>query len=55
MNGFIDFLLNPELYDFKVQKTLISLFNHLSKYFIYISANKSQDKINRIIYAKLTL
>ena len=53
MNGFIDFLLNPELYDFKVQKTLISLFNHLSKYFIYISANKSQEKINRIIYAKL--
>ena len=53
INGFTDFLLNPELYDFKNKKTLISLFNHLSKYFIYISANESSDKMNKILYAKL--
>ena len=53
MNGWIDFLLNPEIYNFKNQKILISLFNHLSSYFIYIWFNKPEDKINKTIYIKL--
>jgi hypothetical protein len=54
MNGFIYFLLNPEIYyNFETKKTLILLFNQLSKYFNYISANKPGDNANKIIYNKL--
>ena len=54
MNGFIYFLLNPEIYyNFETKNTLILLFNQLSKYFNYISANKPGDNANKIIYNKL--
>ena len=54
MNGFIYFLLNPEIYHhFETKQTLISLFNQLSKYFTYITANKPEDNANKIIYIKL--
>ena len=54
MNGFIDSLLNPDIYNFERRDTLISLFNHLSKYLSYINDNESEDKINQIIYIKLS-
>ena len=53
MNGWVDFLLNPEIYNFDNKETLISLFNHLSTYFSYIAANKPEDKINQNLYLKL--
>ena len=53
MNGWIDFLLNPDIYNYKNKEILISLFNHLSKYFIYIFANKNENKVNQTFYIKL--
>ena len=54
MNGFIDFLLNPEIYyNFESKDTLILLFNQLSKYFSYIFHNRLEDKSNQMIYIKL--
>ena len=52
MNGWIDFLLNPEIYNYKNKESLISLFNHLSSYFQYIFANKN-NKVNQSLYIKL--
>ena len=52
MNGWIDFLLNPEIFDFKNKDILISFFNHLSKYFSYIFANKNESKVNQAFYVK---
>ena len=52
MNGWIDFLLNPEIYNYENKESLISLFNHLSKYFVYIFANQN-DKVNQSLYIKL--
>ena len=53
MNGWIDFLLNPEIYNYKKKETLISLFNHLSNYFIYIDSNENENKVNQALYLKL--
>ena len=53
MNGWIDFLLNPDIYDFENKDILITLFNNLSLYFNYLFANKESDKINKSLYTKL--
>ena len=53
MNDLIDFIINPYIYNYKNKEILISLFNHLSKYFIYIFVNKNENKVNQTFYIKI--
>ena len=53
INGWIDFLLSPEIYNYDSKKSLIKLFNELSLYFNYIRINNVSEKINQNLYNKL--
>ena len=53
MNGWIDFLLNPQIYDLKKQDTLKKLFIELSIFLNYIKLNKESEKINQTLFLKL--
>ena len=55
INGWIDALLNPEIYNYMNENTLISLFNELSLYFNYIRVNKVLGNMNQNIYNKLLI
>ena len=55
INGLIDALLNPEIYNYNNENTLISLFNELSLYFNYIRANKVLENMNQNLYNKLLI
>ena len=53
INGWVDFLLNPIIYDFNDKETLIKLFNELGNLFSYLKINKITKKINQNLYLKL--
>ena len=53
MNGWIDFLLNPIIYELKKQDTLKKLLNELIIFFNYIKLNKTTEKINQNLFLKL--
>ena len=46
INGWIDFLLNPEIYNFKNMNIIIKLFNELASYLNYIHLNKESENTN---------
>ena len=52
-NGWIDFLLTPELYDFNNTNTLINLFDKLSTYFSLELETEASVILNQHIYTKL--
>ena len=53
INGWIDFLLNPEIYNFNNMNIIIKLFNELSSYLNYIYLNKESENINADLFLKL--
>ena len=53
MNGWIDFLLSLEIYNYDSKNSLIKLFDELSLYFNYIRINNVSEKINQNLYNKL--
>ena len=53
LNGLIDFLLTPELYDFTNSKTLIKLFDNLTSYFEFGNLKEASTLINLHFYVKL--
>ena len=52
-SGWIDFLLTPELYDFKNTQTLINLFDKISSYFNFQGEKEASVIINQHFYNKL--
>ena len=53
INGWLDFLLDPQLYDFNKKEAILKLFNELSCLFSYLKLNNSKEKINQNLYLKL--
>ena len=53
LNGWIDFLLTPELYDFNDTQTLINLFNNLALWFKFEGKKESSKIINQHFCFKL--
>ena len=53
LNGWIDFLLTPELYDFNNTQTLIHFFNNLSLWFKFEGKKESSVIINQHFFFKL--
>ena len=53
LNGFIDFLLTHELYDFTNQNTLIKLFDNLTTYFEFGSLKEASILIKSHFFYKL--
>ena len=53
INGWLDFLLDPTLYDFNKKEAILKLFNELCYLFSYLKLNNSKDKINQNLYLKL--
>ena len=53
LNGLIDFLLNPQLYDFTNSKILINLFDHLKTYFYFGNEEEVLMIINQYFYYKI--
>ena len=53
LNGWIDFLLDIEIYNFENNNTLTILFKNLAYYFDYIEINNNSEKINQHLFLKL--
>jgi len=53
LNGWIEFLLTPDIYNPGDKNTLIKLFNELKSYFDYIKINTNKEKSNHYLFLKL--
>ena len=56
INGWLDFLLNPQIYDFNrniTKNILKKLFTELSDIFIYLKINITPETINQALFSKL--
>ena len=53
INGFLDFLLTPEIYDFSDSDNLLKLFGNIKSYFNFHSSKEASMVINSHFFHKL--